>query len=97
MDIRSAELQSLRREQTRLRTRFAIVLVGTICLFALFLSWLAQDNPIAPLVMAKVSMIGIGAVYAIGLITAALYTRWIRTRRQPNQSAEGDVDRETPV
>jgi hypothetical protein len=83
MNSPSPELQALQREQTRLRVRLAIVLVSTICAFALFLSWLAQDNPLQPLLLVKVSFIGLAVVYVVGAGIAAIYARWISSRREP--------------
>lgn len=77
------ELRSMQREQTRLRGVLAIVLVVTICVFALFLSWLAIENPLQPLLSVKATVTGLLIVYAISAGVVAIYARWIRARRDP--------------
>lgn len=77
------ELRSMQREQTRLRGALAIVLIATICAFALFLSWLATENPLQPLLSVKAAVTGLLIVYAISAGVVAIYARWIRARREP--------------
>lgn len=77
------ELHSMRREQARLRNVLAIVLMVAICAFALFLSWLAVDNPLQPLLLVKVTVTGLLIVYIVSAATVAIYARWIRVRRDP--------------
>jgi uncharacterized membrane protein (DUF485 family) len=83
----SPELQQLHRDQNRLRVRLAVVLLGALCLFALLLSWLGQDNPLRPLLLVKISLIGLLTVYAVGVGVAAIYARWIRDHRDQAVSA----------
>ena len=78
---KSQVLLDLQREQMRLRIRLAAVLLAAICAFALMLAWLAQGNPLRPLLAVKVSLIGLLSVYAVAVGVAAIYARWIRVRR----------------
>jgi hypothetical protein len=78
-----ASLADLQREQIRLRAWLAVLLIVTICAFALLLSWLAQDSPLQPLLMVKVTLLGLVTVYAVGVGVAAIYARWIHVRREP--------------
>lgn len=85
--IESSALRDLQREELRLRVRLAIALIVAICVFALMLSWLAQGAPLQPLLLVKVSLLGLLAVYAVSVGAAAIYARWIRTRREPAVAA----------
>jgi uncharacterized membrane protein (DUF485 family) len=86
--MESQVLRDLQREQQRLRVRLAAVLLTAICMFALLLSWLAQGDPLRPLLMVKVSLLGLIAVYAVSVGVATIYSRWIRMRREPAVSSE---------
>ena len=78
-----ALLRELQREQMRLRVRLAVVLIASICAFALFLSWLAQRDPLRPLLTVQLSLIALLSVYAVSVVVVAIYARWIRVRREP--------------
>jgi hypothetical protein len=82
-------LRDLQREQMRLRIRLASVLLGATCAFALMLAWLAQGDPLRPLLAIKTSLFGLLTVYAIAVGVAAIYARWIRTRRDSIVRASG--------
>jgi uncharacterized membrane protein (DUF485 family) len=81
--IKSQVLNELQREQMRLRLRLAIVLLVATCVFALMLAWLAQGDPLRPLLSVRASLLGLLAVYAVAVGVAAIYARWIRVRRDP--------------
>jgi len=81
--VESQVLRELQREQVRLRIRLAAVLLAATCVFALMLSWLAQGDPLRPLLAVKASLLGLLAVYAVAVGVAAIYARWIRIRRDP--------------
>jgi hypothetical protein len=81
--IESQVLRDLQREQIRLRIRLAAVLLAATCAFALMLAWLAQGDPLRPLLAVKISLLGLLAVYAVAVGVAAIYARWIRVRRDP--------------
>jgi hypothetical protein len=85
--MESQVLRELQREQMRLRMRLAAVLLSAICVFALMLAWLAQGDPLRPLLAVKTSLLALLAVYAVGVSVAAIYARWIRTRREPTVRA----------
>jgi ACR3 family arsenite efflux pump ArsB len=79
----SQVLRNLQREQMRLRLGLATVLLAATCAFALMLAWLAQGDPLRPLLAVKTSLLGLLVVYAIAVAVAAIYARWIRVRRDP--------------
>jgi hypothetical protein len=81
--MESPELRDLQREQMRLRVRLATVLLAAVCAFALMLAWLAQGDPLQPLLAVRVSLFGLLGVYAVAVGVAIIYARWIRTRRNP--------------
>jgi hypothetical protein len=76
-------LRALQLEQSRIRISLAVVLLSVTCLFALLLSWLAQDTPLGPLLLVKASLYALLAVYGVSVGAAAIYARWIRVRREP--------------
>jgi hypothetical protein len=77
----SDSLQSLQREQNRLRIGLAVWLLLTTVLFALAMSWLAQDSALRPLQSVGFSFIALTIAYAVGVAVAAVYSRWIRAYR----------------
>jgi len=85
--VESQVLRELQREQMRLRIGLAAVLLAATCVLALMLSWLAQGDPLRPLLMVKGSLLGLLAVYAGAVGVAAIYARWIRVRRDPTVRA----------
>jgi hypothetical protein len=76
-------LKALHREQLRLRLGLAGFLLLTVIVFALAMSWLGQHDPLEPLLRVKLSLFGLLAVYAVGIGATAVYSRWIRMRREP--------------
>jgi hypothetical protein len=80
---KAESLKALHREQMRLRAALATLLIVTVVAFALMLSWLGQEHPLKPLLMVKVSLLGLLVVYTVGIGVTAIYSRWIRIRREP--------------
>ncbi len=81
--IEPEALHELQRDQSRLRIGLAVVLLLALCLYALLLSWLAQDTPLGPLLLVKVTLYALLTVYGVSVAAAAIYTRWIHIRRDP--------------
>jgi hypothetical protein len=81
--IEPEALRELQRDQTRLRIGLAAILISVTCLFALLVSWLGQDTPLRPLLSVRVSLYALLTVYGVSVAAAAIYARWISTRRDP--------------
>ena len=82
-DSAPESLTILHREQTRLRLVLAAILIAAVVAFALVLSNLGRESPLKPLLMVKASLLGLVGVYAVGIGVTAVYSRWIRVRREP--------------